>query len=65
MKTARGREKHNNGNGNGKRLATQVLFLRYVIRSLHEGGCCGIVLDEGLLFRTSRDAFKDQAETAR
>jgi len=37
--------------------ATQVLFLQHVIRSLREGGKCGIVLDEGLLFRTNEDAF--------
>ena len=37
--------------------ATQVLFLQHVIRSLREGGRCGIVIDEGLLFRTSEDAF--------
>ncbi|MCC6697173.1 MAG: N-6 DNA methylase [Candidatus Hydrogenedentes bacterium] len=37
--------------------ATQVLFLQHVIRSLREGGRCGIVLDEGLLFRTNEDAF--------
>jgi len=37
--------------------ATQVLFLQHVIRSLSEGGRCGIVLDEGLLFRTNEDAF--------
>ncbi len=37
--------------------ATQVLFLQHVIRSLGEGGRCGIVLDEGLLFRTNEDAF--------
>jgi type I restriction enzyme M protein len=37
--------------------ATQVLFLQHVIRSLREGGRCGIVLDEGLLFRTNADAF--------
>lgn len=37
--------------------ATQVLFLQHVIRSLREGGRCGIVLDEGLLFRTNQDAF--------
>jgi type I restriction enzyme M protein len=36
--------------------ATQVLFLQHVIRSLREGGRCGIVLDEGLLFRTN-EAF--------
>jgi len=37
--------------------ATQVLFLQHVIRSLREGGRCGIVIDEGLLFRTNEDAF--------
>jgi type I restriction enzyme M protein len=37
--------------------ATQALFLQHVIRSLREGGRCGIVLDEGLLFRTNEDAF--------
>lgn len=37
--------------------ATQVLFLQHVIRSLKTGGRCGIVLDEGLLFRTNQDAF--------
>jgi len=37
--------------------ATQALFLQHVIRSLREGGRCGIVLDEGLLFRTNDDAF--------
>lgn len=37
--------------------STQVLFLQHVIRSLREGGRCGIVLDEGLLFRTNQDAF--------
>lgn len=37
--------------------ATQVLFLQHVIRSLREGGRCGIVLDEGFLFRTNEDAF--------
>jgi type I restriction enzyme M protein len=37
--------------------ATQVLFLQHVIRTLREGGRCGIVLDEGLLFRANEDAF--------
>ncbi len=40
-----------------KTNSTQVLFLQHVIRSLREGGRCGIVLDEGLLFRTNQDAF--------
>lgn len=37
--------------------ATQVLFLQYVIDSLKPGGRCGIVLDEGVLFRTNETAF--------
>jgi type I restriction enzyme M protein len=40
-----------------KTSATQVLFLQHVIRTLRPGGRCGIVLDEGLLFRTNEDAF--------
>jgi type I restriction enzyme M protein len=40
-----------------KTSATQVLFLQHVIRSLKENGRCGIVIDEGLLFRTNQDAF--------
>jgi type I restriction enzyme M protein len=40
-----------------KTSATQVLFLQHVLRSLRAGGRCGIVLDEGLLFRTNEDAF--------
>jgi type I restriction enzyme M protein len=37
--------------------ATQVLFLQHVIGSLKQGGRCGIVLDEGVLFRTNETAF--------
>jgi type I restriction enzyme M protein len=37
--------------------ATQVLFLQHVIDSLKTGGRCGIVLDEGVLFRTNENAF--------
>ena len=37
--------------------ATQILFLQHVIDSLKPGGRCGIVLDEGVLFRTSETAF--------
>ncbi len=40
-----------------KTSATQALFLQHVIRSLKDGGRCGIVLDEGLLFRTNEEAF--------
>jgi len=37
--------------------ATQVLFLQHVIDSLKPGGRCGIVMDEGVLFRTNEVAF--------
>jgi len=37
--------------------ATQALFLQYVMRILEPGGRCGIVLDEGLLYRTNEEAF--------
>ena len=37
--------------------STQVLFVQHVIRTLQPDGRCGIVLDEGLLFRTNEDAF--------
>jgi type I restriction enzyme M protein len=37
--------------------ATQVLFLQHVIGALKSGGRCGIVLDEGVLFRTNETAF--------
>lgn len=37
--------------------ATQVLFLQKFIRELKNGGRCGVVLDEGVLFRTNEEAF--------
>jgi type I restriction enzyme M protein len=37
--------------------ATQVLFLQHVIDALKVGGRCGMVIDEGVLFRTNEDAF--------
>jgi type I restriction enzyme M protein len=37
--------------------STQVLFLQHIINSLKPGGRCAIVLDEGVLFRTSETAF--------
>jgi type I restriction enzyme M protein len=37
--------------------ATQVLFLQHVIDSLKPNGRCGIVMDEGVLFRTNEIAF--------
>jgi type I restriction enzyme M protein len=40
-----------------KTISTQVLFLQHVIDKLSLGGRCGIVLDEGVLFRTNQAAF--------
>ena len=37
--------------------ATQLLFLRHVIGALKPGGRCGMVIDEGVLFRTTETAF--------
>jgi type I restriction enzyme M protein len=38
--------------------ATQVLFLQYIIDHLRpDGGRCGMVIDEGVLFRTNEIAF--------
>ena len=37
--------------------ATQVLFLQHVLDHLKPTGRCGIVLDEGVLFRTNETAF--------
>lgn len=45
--------------------STQVLFLQHILGTLKPaldgkpGGRCGIVLDEGLLFRTNESAFVD------
>jgi len=40
-----------------KTRATQVLFLQHVIDSLKPDGRCGMVVDEGVLFRTNERAF--------
>jgi type I restriction enzyme M protein len=40
-----------------KTSATQVLFLQHVIDALRAGGRCGMVIDEGVLFRTTESAF--------
>ena len=40
-----------------KTSATQVLFLQHVVNALKRGGRCGIVLDEGVLFRTNEAGF--------
>ena len=37
--------------------ATQVLFIQHVLKSMKEGSHCGIVLDEGVLFRTNESGF--------
>ncbi|MDR0502156.1 MAG: SAM-dependent methyltransferase [Treponema sp.] len=37
--------------------ATQILFLQHVIDSLKDKGRCGIVIDEGVLFRSNENAF--------
>lgn len=37
--------------------ATEVLFLQRLIRELAPGGRCGVVLPEGVLFRTNEEAF--------
>ncbi len=37
--------------------ATQVLFIQNVLQFMKAGSKCGIVLDEGVLFRTSETAF--------
>ncbi|HEV2500757.1 MAG TPA: N-6 DNA methylase [Terriglobia bacterium] len=37
--------------------ATQVFVLQHVIDSLKFGGRCGLVIDEGVLFRTNETAF--------
>lgn len=39
--------------------ATQVLFLQHVLGSMSAEGRCGIVVDEGVLFRTNESAFVD------
>lgn len=40
-----------------KTNATQVLFIQNVLGSMKTGSRCGIVLDEGVLFRVDADAF--------
>lgn len=37
--------------------ATQVLSVQYILRRLKPGGRCGMVIDEGFLFRTNEKAF--------
>ena len=40
-----------------KTSSTQVLFLQHVLAAMKDKSRCGIVLDEGVLFRTNEDAF--------
>lgn len=40
-----------------KTRSTQVLFVQALQQSLLPGGRCGVVLDEGFLYRTNEDAF--------
>ncbi len=40
-----------------KTSATQVLFLQNVLKSMRKTSHCGIVLDEGVLFRVDGEAF--------
>ena len=40
-----------------KTRATQVLFVQYLMQILEPGGRCGVVLDEGFLYRTNEEAF--------
>ena len=47
-----------------KTSATQVLFLQHVIRSLREGGRCGIVLMKAAVPHQSRRIHQDQAQAA-
>lgn len=37
--------------------STQVLFLQHIIDSLKSGGRCGMVIDEGVLFRVNEIAY--------
>jgi type I restriction enzyme M protein len=40
-----------------KTRATQILFLQHVVDNLKKGGRCGMVVDEGVLYRTNESAF--------
>ena len=40
-----------------KTRSTQVLFVQHLMQILAPGGRCGVVLDEGFLYRTNEEAF--------
>jgi len=42
--------------------ATQFLFLQHIIRSLKDGGRCGMVLDEGSMFRNEQAFVQTKRE---
>jgi type I restriction enzyme M protein len=41
-----------------KTSKAQILFLQHIITSLADGGICGMVIDEGVLFHTKTAAYK-------
>jgi len=41
-----------------KTSKAQILFLQHIITSLADGGVCGMVIDEGVLFHTKTSAYK-------
>lgn len=41
-----------------KSSKAQILFLQHIIDSLADGGTCGMVIDEGVLFHTKTNAYK-------
>jgi N-6 DNA Methylase len=45
--------------------STQVLFLQEVMNSLKPGGRCGIVVDEGVMFRDERAFVQTKPQAAR
>jgi type I restriction enzyme M protein len=40
-----------------KTTSTSVLFLQHIIESLKPGGTCGMVIDEGVLYRSTEKAY--------
>jgi type I restriction enzyme M protein len=40
-----------------KTTSTSVLFLQHIVESLKPGGTCGMVIDEGVLYRSTEKAY--------
>ncbi len=40
-----------------KTTSTSVLFLQHIVESLRSGGTCGMVIDEGVLYRSTEKAY--------